>query len=592
MGFPVIWGLTLFLLGHLGQVWAQTSSSMDPESAPVYVDTRKIDLKFKKALEPVNEGRYDLAQAKVQSLCDRYPEYARGWLMLGDLYLQTRDWNLAQVAFRRCIELHPRLSVKSFHGLFKASINLGDYPTILEYYNRLPFFAKASSEQLRDLDLWRKQAGFGWQALKKPRPQRLSASPPALDGGQQAYLPCLCNGGQTMILTRRDGQGEDFFESHQVEGLWNKGQRLPAPVNSDLDEGGCWLSPDGQMLWFTGCYRDGGQGSCDLYYSIKSKGQWSRVISAGPVINSSAWDAHPTLSSDGMTLYFASNRQGGLGGSDLWYSVARLDSTGWPTDNLGEPLRIPWWNWSSMDPDQLRWSEPKPLDSSINTPYSENSPYLHPNGMDLYFASSGHAGMGNMDLYRSQRHFSGTGSSYWLPPSNLGPPLNTHRDEIGMTLEPDGRWAWFSREIPEGIRLMKVELDTASKPRLSPPDTFATPLPRQPEAWVLQHVYFGVDQDQPLRESEPALQTLYQWLIRNPEIRIEIQGHTDASGSAQHNLDLSKRRAENIRLWLIGQGCNPERMTAQGYGSTQPWSSDNTPEAKALNRRTQILVLP
>ncbi|MGA1331055.1 MAG: OmpA family protein, partial [Bacteroidia bacterium] len=107
-----------------------------------------------------------------------------------------------------------------------------------------------------------------------------------------------------------------------------------------------------------------------------------------------------------------------------------------------------------------------------------------------------------------------------------------------------------------------------------------------------QHVYFGVDQDQPLRESEPALQTLYQWLIRNPEIRIEIQGHTDASGSAQHNLDLSKRRAENIRLWLIGQGCNPERMTSQGYGSTQPWSSDNTPEAKALNRRTQILVLP
>ena len=588
----LLWVMSMVTVGYRGPVGAQKPTNADSDSAPVFVDTRKIDLKFKKALEPVNEGRYDLAIAKVQGLCERYPEYAQGWLMLGDLFLQTREWKSAQDALRRCIDLHPRLSVKSFHGLFRASINLGDYPTILEYYNRIPLFAKASNEQLRDLDLWRKQAGFGWQALKKPRSQRLSSAPPTLDGGQQAYLPCLCNNGQTMILTRRDGKGEDFFESQEMDGLWSQGQRLPTPVNSDLDEGGCWLSPDGQMLWFTGCYRDGGLGSCDLYYSIRNKGRWGAVISAGPIINSSAWDAHPTLSSDGLTLYFASNRKGSLGGSDLWFSTARLDSSGWPTDSNGTPLQMPWWNWSAMDPDRLTWSEPEPLDSSINTPYSENSPYLHPNGMDLYFASSGHAGMGNLDLYRSQRQYSASGSSRWLPPSNLGPPLNSYRDDMGMALEPDGRWAWFSREIPEGIRLMRVELDTASKPRLSPPDTFARPLPQQSETWVLQHVYFGVDQDQPLRESEPALQILHQWLSRNPEIRIEIQGHTDASGSPQHNLDLSKRRAENIRLWLIAQGCRPERITAQGYGSTQPWSSDDTPESRALNRRTQILVLP
>ena len=573
---------------------AQTtpSGNQTSEAFPVYTDTRKIDLKFNKALEPVNEGRYDLAIAKVQTLCDRYPEHAPGWLILGDLHLQTRDWSEAQRAFRRCVNLHPRLSVKGFHGLFNASLHVGDYATIMEYYNRIPFFPKATAEQLRDMDLWRKQAGFGWQALKKPRPQRLEPAPATIDGGLQAYLPCLCNGGRQMILTRRDEKGEDFFESRQENGPWSAGQRLGTPVNSDLDEGGCWLSPDGHMLWFTGCYREGGQGSCDLYYVLKEKGGWGNVHSAGPFVNSAAWDAHPTLSSDGLTLYFASNRRGSRGGSDLWMSQARLDSSGWPVDTAGFPLNISWWNWSGMDPDRLVWSEPVPLDSNINTPYSENSPYLHPNGMDLYFASSGHAGMGQLDVYRSRRDANSPSSARWLAPTNLGPPLNSYRDEMGLVLEPDGRMAWLSRETEQGIRLLRVELDTASQPRLSPPDTFATPLPQRPTEWVLNHLYFGVDQDQPLADSEPALQSLLQWLNRNPEIRIEVQGHTDATGSPQHNLDLSNRRAQYIRNWLIVQGCEPRRLVAVGYGSSRPLSTDDRPESRAKDRRTQISILP
>ncbi|NBW33144.1 MAG: hypothetical protein EBR22_04220 [Cytophagia bacterium] len=324
----------------------------------------------------------------------------------------------------------------------------------------------------------------------------------------------------------------------------------------------------------------------------KEDGRWGRVYSAGPFVNSSGWDAHPTLSSDGLTLYFASNRRGSLGGSDLWMSQARLDSSGWPLDSAGVPVKMYWWNWSHMDPDRLRWSEPVPLDSTINTPYSENSPYLHPNGMDLYFASSGLAGMGQLDLYRSRRDVATSESARWLPPTNLGTPLNTHRDEMGMVLEPDGRFAWFSRDTEQGIRFMRVELDTASQPRLSPPDTFATPVPQNPTEWVLNHLYFGVDQDQPLAESEPALQSLLQWLNRNPEIRIEVQGHTDATGSPQHNLDLSNRRAQYIRNWLILQGCDPRRLVAIGYGATRPLSTDELPESRAKDRRTQISILP
>jgi outer membrane protein OmpA-like peptidoglycan-associated protein len=108
----------------------------------------------------------------------------------------------------------------------------------------------------------------------------------------------------------------------------------------------------------------------------------------------------------------------------------------------------------------------------------------------------------------------------------------------------------------------------------------------------LKHLYYGVDQDQPLADSEPALQSLLQWLNRNPEIRIEVQGHTDATGSPQHNLDLSNRRAQYIRNWLIVQGCDPRRLVAVGYGSSRPLSTDDLPESRAKDRRTQISILP
>jgi outer membrane protein OmpA-like peptidoglycan-associated protein len=527
-----------------------------------------------------------------------------------------QEWEPAVKAFENSIRRHQRLSIKAYHGLAQAAMQMGDYESVLKHCVEVPTFRLASEGQLRDLALWRKQAQWAMEAMKRPEPFDLQAAPSSLLGDGASYLPCLCRNGTQIVFTRRGTEGEDFYESQLIDSNWQQARVLESPLNSDLDEGGCWLSPDGQMIWFTGCYRDGGLGSCDLYYSIRLNDRWQNAVWAGSVINSTAWDAQPTLSSDGLTLYFASTRQGGLGGSDLWVSYGMVDSTDWPSDTLGNPESMPWWQWKDMEPDKLLWTEPVPLGPALNTAYNENSPYLHPNGRDLYFASAGREGMGNMDLYRARKKQGPLASDtigwsadflrlrnqgvpvvQWHEPVNLGYPLNTHADEMGFVLEANGNSAWMSRPYQGRIALHRLGLTKSALPLMDPevpvlaqiPDTIAGP--KVDQEWILRDIYFEVNASTPLPASRESLLQLAAWIKKNPELRIEIQGHTDNTGNLEKNRLLSQQRAEAVLRSLLRQGCAAGQLSAVGYGSSRPIAGNNNAEGRALNRRTQIKIL-
>lgn len=605
-----IWGLCGLLC------WGLPPRAVAQGDDIIYVDQRKAEASLAKAIEPASLGEYSKAVSKVSMVCQQFPDYAPAWLTLGELHLKLQEWASAVKALQASIRLHDRLSVKAYHGLAKAAMQMGDYSVVVEQTAQMPSFRLASEEQIRDIALWRKQAQWALHAIKNPDTLHAKPAPDALLGEESSYLPCLCNNGRQIVFTRRIKDGEDFYESNLKDSTWEQARLLDSPLNSDLDEGGCWLSPDGQMIWFTGCYRDGGMGSCDLYYSIRQQGRWQNAVWAGAVINSSGWDAQPTLSSDGLTLYFASTRQGGLGGSDLWVSFGKVDSTGWPTDTLGNLKSIPWWLWHEMEPDKLLWTDPIPLGPELNTPYNENSPYLHPNGRDLYFASAGREGMGNMDLYRARKitldvssktsfknsdfqRLADLGVSVvlWESPVNLGYPLNTHVDEMGLALEADGNSAWMSRPYQGRIALHRIGLTPFARPLLEPEVPILVQLPdtplnqRQKNEWILKDIYFEVNATTPLPASKPNLAHVASWIKMNPELNIEIQGHTDNTGNYDKNLNLSLKRAEAVRQALIRQGCKASKLSAVGYGSTQPIATNTTPEGRTLNRRTQIKIL-
>ncbi len=189
-------------------------------------------------------------------------------------------------------------------------------------------------------------------------------------------------------------------------------------------------------MFFTGCNREGGYGSCDIYFSYLDGDTWTQPRNIGAPINTNNWESQPSLSYDGKTLYFASNRPGGYGDMDLWMS--KLENG--------------------------KWGTPVNLGDKINTAQSEQSPYIHKDDQTLYFSSNGHIGMGDLDLFMASKQADGT----WTYPKNLGYPINSNDDELALTLSGNGIDAYYASEMKGGkggLDIYKFELPVSARPQ-------------------------------------------------------------------------------------------------------------------------------
>jgi outer membrane protein OmpA-like peptidoglycan-associated protein len=188
-------------------------------------------------------------------------------------------------------------------------------------------------------------------------------------------------------------------------------------------------------MYFTACNRPDGLGNCDLYFSAFNNGKWSEPYNLGAPVNTNHWESTPSISADGKTLFFSSSRPGGYGGKDIW--LTRLN-------------------------DKNKWTEPVNLGSVINTEGDEMSPFIHFDGKTLYFASDGRVGMGGFDLFVSRMKDDST----WTEPQNLGYPINTFNDEMGLIIESGGQKAYYSsvRDKSRGKDIFSFNLYEAVRP--------------------------------------------------------------------------------------------------------------------------------
>jgi outer membrane protein OmpA-like peptidoglycan-associated protein len=194
------------------------------------------------------------------------------------------------------------------------------------------------------------------------------------------------------------------------------------------------MTADGKILYFTACNRRDGKGKCDIYRTERRGERWSEPVNIGSPVNSRYSEKHPAISADGRKLYFASDRPGGYGSFDIWVST-------WTGD---------------------RWGQPVNLGDSINTAWMEQSPFIHPDQLTLYFSSNGWPGMGQGDLFMSRINPSGE----WSSPRNLGYPVNTYSDDIGLSVSAGGNRAFFAsdRDSARGTDLFTFELPEAVRP--------------------------------------------------------------------------------------------------------------------------------
>ncbi|MBK8884839.1 MAG: OmpA family protein [Bacteroidales bacterium] len=166
-------------------------------------------------------------------------------------------------------------------------------------------------------------------------------------------------------------------------------------------------------MYFTACDRPGGVGSCDIYFSSFNDGKWTEPYNLRSPVNSSYWESQPSISADGKILFFSSSRPGGIGAKDLWYSLMN---------------------------EKNEWMTPVNMGDKINTDGDEMSPFIHFDGKTLYFASDGRTGLGGFDIFMTRMN----SDSSWSDPQNLGYPINTYNDEMGLVIESGGQKAYFS----------------------------------------------------------------------------------------------------------------------------------------------------
>jgi flagellar motor protein MotB len=608
-----------------------------------------------KALQAYNTGNQsykflDLRNAEKYLLeaINIDKNFYEAYMVLGEMFSKQRRFAESAEFYGKAVRIDSLFFKPVFFPLANAEMMSGKYADALIHYN-VYLVQPGISEKNRAEALKRiEDCKFAVEAIKNPVPFNPVNLGDSVNTADDEYWPSITADGQTLMFTRQQVTGrsapktqEDFYTSHLNNDTWRKAVNSGYPLNTAQNEGAQTISSDGRYMYFTACERADSYGRCDIYYSEFEGNSWSVPRNIGPPVNTRAWESQPSISANGRMLFFSSNRPGGIGGYDIWYSL--LKSVG-------------------------KWSEPVNLGKMINSPDDEMSPFIHFDGRTLYFSSNGKVGMGGFDIYFSKMKEDTT----WTEPQNLGYPLNTYNDEMGLIIDAIGQKAYYSSKrddirgkdiysfsvyesarpdpvsyfkgrvydkgtgklLKAGYELVNLKTGNIVVSNLTditgtfliclPPGynyglnvnkegylfysdnfmlegihTVSEPLIKRielsrvgvGEKIMLSNVFYEFDSWKIKNESYSELDKLARLLSDNKYITVEIGGYTDDIGTEAYNLDLSEKRAKSVMDYLIGKGIKANRLAYKGYGAASPIGSNITNDGRKLNRRTEIKVI-
>ncbi len=508
------------------------------------------------------------------------------------------------------------------------------------YYDSIK---KEDKNQYVPLDYYYELVDYQSQVdtLRPPRASRLNMGK-LINSKVSDYGPTLSLNDELLIFTSKRNeivkdfkvlQNEDLFYSQRYGEFWDASKPLKE-VNSQYNEGSACLSNDGKTLFFSRCFSPESYGNCDLFVAtMQEDSTWGNVHNLGPQVNSQAWDSHPTLSHTGDTLYFASDRIGGFGLSDIYYTY-KLRNGNWSRAQNAGPI--------------------------INTRNNEVSPFYHPKYDVLYFSSNGHLlNFGEFDIFKTNKI-----KNYWEEPRNIGPLVNSEKSEFYFAIDARAQYLFYAKsqkENMENLDLFSFPLPMEAQPGANTTvsgtlTNAATGVPfkngvvsiidldngvevapkflnddgsfefklinnqnylltiQGEEFFRIEEIFFleqdmefnkiaepissrinfaSIEFDNGKAEIKPSmygdLYKISDFLTDNQDFKLRISGHTDSDGSAELNMQLSENRAKAIKEFLVGFGGIPEaRVEARGYGSTKPIVEEVTEEDKRLNRRVEF----
>lgn len=395
--------------------------------------------------------------------------------------------------------------------------------------------------------------------------------------------------GHSVIIFRGDVNGGDLFLSTNNGFKWTNPISLGANINSEYHESSACFSPDGRTLYFVSD-REGGFGGRDIYkstYDVDKK-IWKEAQNLGPIINTSNDEEGVFMHPDGKTLYFSSKGHNTIGGYDIFYA----------------------------DWDGSKWSQPVNLGIPINTPGDEVFFQVSADGRTAYYSSYRTGGHGEKDIYRIdylERKEPVTKMVLLqgkITDAETGIPIAAEIEVIDLDINQtvgkftnDAKTGEYLISLPAGKNYGTV---ITSKGYLFESENFDLLDPKgykevtknvemkpiKPGNGIVLHNIFFETGIYALKEtSKNELIRIIELMKYYPSLRVEIQGNTDNVGGESFNLDLSQKRANVVKDYLVERGVEAKRLEANGYGYSKPRATNDTPEGKALNRRIEMVVI-
>lgn len=449
------------------------------------------------------------------------------------------------------------------------------------------------------------------------------------------------------------GCHEDLFLSKKVNNVWSKTQNMGSSINTIGNEGAQCISLDSRYMFFVACDRPTGAGGCDIYYSIREGDSWSPAINLGANVNTRHWETCPSLSPTGDELYFASTRPGGLGKSDIWKCRVEIQPNGHlkfsEAVNLGPTINTPDDEYSpfihadnqtlyysskgmkglggydvyvSYKDEKGGWTTPKNMGYPINTCKDEVGFVVNAHGDKAYFSSNGQEknGMGReiYELILKEGNYKPNKAMKYatgkILDAQTNKPIqatidvfNVETNKMVFRSVSDKETGEFITCTPEGE---EYGVNVSKKGYIFYSDNFAAKNTNSTKPselkersnvtldkieigkkMTLKNIFFDFDKATLKKQSFIELNHVAQFMRENPTVRIELSGHTDYKGSDEYNMTLSTDRAKAALEYLAKKGVPRSRMEYKGYGKTQPIADNKTEEGRAINRRTEIMII-
>jgi flagellar motor protein MotB len=614
-------------------------------------DAPKQSLKlFLNGVEQYRANQYAKAISLFEKALQKTPNFIDAELQWASVCFEMKNYECAEIHFQKVLALDSTYNSKVYYTLSLTQYQLDHFKQAKE--NCTTYLRKESANQdlIAKAKLLLKYTTFADSATRNPVPI-VPTLLKSFNSDYSEYMPTISADGKTAVFTRRTVRNdEDLFISHFIDSSWTEAIPI-SDLNTPANEGSPALSPDGTSLIFTICDGPFSFGGCDLYLSELKDGHWTKPYNMGEKINTPAYESNACFAENGNAIYFTSNRKGTLGGNDIWMSRRKKDHSWSVPKNLGPTINTSGNELSpfihpngkvlyfssdyfpgmggrdlfySIADENGNWDPPVNLGYPINSKGDESSFVVFPDGQKAWMASdkkylnqsipNQHP---NLDLYEM------------ILPASLSIPSSTYIEltvsdkltDAGISatvsiFDLSNNKVFYENTIDSSGKLL-IALPTGAdygmhiyhKDYLFISDQFRCTVPKkiynpfiihkkmervsdQNNVPVsLKNILFESGTANLKKESRFELMALVQFLNDNPQLKLKITGHTDNIGTEADNQILSEKRASAVVDFLKQKGIAMERLIHEGKGETMPVDDNNTEEGRQNNRRIEFLII-